>query len=120
MTDKNTAAEGWVRTWGVAPQAPDAPLDSFADTTLRQVVRLSGGGSRVRIRFTNEYGTAPLTIGAARVGPAAAGGARELTFSGSPPAAVPAGAPILSDPVDLVLPALAELTISLYLPAPVE
>jgi lysophospholipase L1-like esterase len=120
MTEKNTAAEGWVRTWGVAPQAPDAPLDSFADTTLRQVVRISGGGSRVRIRFTNEYGTAPLAIGAARVGLAATGRDRELTFSGSPTATVPAGAPILSDPVDLALPALAELAISLHLPEPVE
>jgi lysophospholipase L1-like esterase len=121
----NTADDGWVRTWGTSPQEPDTALESLADTTLRQVVRISGGGSRVRIRFTNEYGTAPLTIGAARVGLAAPGGGvqpgsdRALTFAGRPTATVPAGAPILSDPVDLSLPALAKLSISLYLPEPV-
>jgi lysophospholipase L1-like esterase len=122
----------WVRSWGASPQAAHDGLGSLddhpplADVTLRQVVRLSGGGRRVRIRFTNEFGTAPVTIGAARVGLAAPGGAvragseRVLTFSGAPAVTVPAGAPILSDPVDLPLPALATLSISLYLPGRVE
>jgi lysophospholipase L1-like esterase len=125
----HTADDGWVRTWGASPHAPleaFETLPSFADTTLRQVVRISGGGHQVRIRFTNEYGTAPLTIGAAQVALAAPGGGvqpgsdRVLTFAGRPTVTVPAGAPILSDPVDLPLPALSELSISLYLPEPVE
>ncbi|MGR6918561.1 SGNH/GDSL hydrolase family protein [[Actinomadura] parvosata] len=131
MTDKHDARE-WVRSWGASPQPPDGGLGSLdghpplADVTLRQVVRISGGGHQVRVRFTNEYGTAPFTIGAARVGLAEPGGgvrpgsARVLTFSGAPRVAVPAGAPILSDPVDLPLPALARLSISLYLPERVE
>ena len=122
----------WVRSWGASPQAAHDGLGSLddhpplADVTLRQVVRLSGGGRRVRVRFTNEFGTAPVTIGAARVGLAAPGGEvragseRVLTFSGAPAVTVPAGAPILSDPVDLPLPALATLSISLYLPGRVE
>ncbi|MEU4746111.1 SGNH/GDSL hydrolase family protein [Actinosynnema sp. NPDC023658] len=127
MTSKNTADDNWVRTWGTSPQAPDAALDhSFTDVTLRQVVRVSGGGRRVRVRFTNEYGTEALTIGAARVGLATPDGGvrsdtdRVLTFAGSPTAKVPAGAPILSDPVDLPLPALSELSVSLHLPEPVK
>jgi hypothetical protein len=120
---------GWVRTWGASPQAPGASVVAvgpFADVTLRQVVRISGGGRRVRIRFTNEYGTAPLTIGAAHVGLAAPGGGIQpgsdcaLTFAGRSSVAVPAGAPILSDPADLPLPALSRLSISLYLPEHVE
>jgi lysophospholipase L1-like esterase len=118
MTENDTAANGWVRTWGAAPQTPLHDLGSFADTTLHQVVRISGGGRRVRVRFTNEYGTAPLTIGAARVGLDATD--RRLTFAGSPTVTVPAGAPIVSDPVDLPLPALSELSIRLHLPEPVE
>ncbi|GLW29011.1 SGNH/GDSL hydrolase family protein [Actinoplanes regularis] len=112
-----TTDHGWVRTWGAAPQAPGAAvaaLDPFADATLRQVVRVSGGGSRVRVRFTNEYGTTPLTIGAARAGD------RVLTFAGRESVTVPVGAPLLSDPVDLPVPGLARLTISLYLPGRVE
>jgi lysophospholipase L1-like esterase len=127
MTGTNNA-DSWVRTWGASPQAAHDGLGSLdgvilADVTLRQVVRVSGGGRRVRVRFTNEFGTAPFTIGAARVGLAAPGGAvedgRELTFAGASAVTVPAGAPILSDPVDLPLPALAKLSVSLYLPGSV-
>lgn len=128
-TNSTETSAGWVRTWGTSPQVLDATgtaLESLADTTLRHVVRISGGGRRVRVRFTNEYGTTPLTIGAARVGLAASGGAvtpdsdRVLTFAGETTATVPAGAPILSDPVDMILPALAELSISIHLPEPVD
>ncbi|MEV6622315.1 SGNH/GDSL hydrolase family protein [Amycolatopsis sp. NPDC051106] len=131
MTETDDAGS-WVRTWGASPQSAHDGFGSLddhpplADVTLRQVVRIGGGGRRVRIRFTNEFGTAPLTIGAAQLGLAAPGGAvragseRVLTFSGAPAVTVPAGAPVLSDPVDLPLPALAELSLSLYLPERVE
>jgi lysophospholipase L1-like esterase len=131
MTETKHAGN-WVRSWGASPQAAHDGLGSldgyppFADVTLRQVVRISGGGRRVRIRFTNEYGTAPCTIGAAQLGLAVPGGGvrpgseRVLTFAGAPGVTVPAGAPMLSDPVDLPLPALTKLSISLYLPGRVE
>jgi lysophospholipase L1-like esterase len=121
-----TNTNGWVRTWSTSPQTPDPAVASFADVTVRHVVRISGGGRQVRVRFTNEYGTEPLAIGAAHVGLAVPGGGvrpssdRELTFAGSSSATVPAGTPILSDPVDLPVSALAELSISLYLPEPVK
>jgi lysophospholipase L1-like esterase len=43
-----------------------------------------------------------------------------LTFAGKPNATIPAGAPLVSDPVDLPLPPLSKLTISLYLPGQVD
>lgn len=122
-SDANAVA--WVRTWGASPQAPDNSvsfIEPFENATLRQVVRISGGGHRVRIRISNEYGTAPLTLGAARVaiadthGGIQDGSGHAVTFSGQPTATVPAGAPILSDPIDLRTAALSRLTISLYLP----
>ncbi|RDG37303.1 SGNH/GDSL hydrolase family protein [Streptomyces corynorhini] len=125
----DTADGGWARTWSTSPHAPIeafGPLPSFADTTLRQVVRVSGGGRQVRLRITNEYGTAPLTIGAARIALAAPeggirpGSERVLTFDGKSAVTVPTGAPMLSDPVALSLSALAELSISLYLPEAVK
>ncbi|MCS7482528.1 SGNH/GDSL hydrolase family protein [Umezawaea endophytica] len=127
-----TDTTNWVRTWGASPQAAHDGLGSLdhypplADVTLRQVVRLSGGGRRLRVRLTNEFGTVPFTISAARVGIATPGGGvqpgseRVLSFAGAPTVTVPAGAPVLSDPVDLPLPALAKLSISLYLPGGVE
>jgi len=122
----------WARSWGASAQAPTAAMGAFPgsptfnDQTIRQVVRLSGGGQEVRIRVTNEYGTKPLTIGAAHVALAADGGAilpgsdHVLTFGGRTTAVVPAGAPLLSDPVEMTVPALSKLSISLYLPDEVD
>ncbi|MGI5193441.1 SGNH/GDSL hydrolase family protein [Streptomyces sp. CA-288835] len=122
-------AAAWVRTWGASPQAPNDSvsfIEPFENATLRQVVRISGGGHRIRIRISNEYGTAPLTVGAAHVAIANTdsdihdGSGHAVTFNGRPTATVPAGAPILSDPIDLPSAALSRLAISLYLPGRVD
>ena len=51
----------WVGTWTTAP----APAESgaFANQTLRMNARISLGGSRVRVRLSNAYGSRPLPIG---------------------------------------------------------
>ena len=127
MTRTVEAADGhWVRSWAAAPQRADQDLPDIADATLRQEVRISCGGGRVRIRFTNEFGGTGVTIGAARVGIAGPdkailpGSDRRLTFAGTPSTFVPAGAPAISDPVDLVVPALVTLIVSVYLPGRVN
>src|ERR1700761_3128504 len=69
----SASAENWARSWAASPQAPTPSggrfhgSPTFDDQTVRQVVRLSGGGSKVRIRFTNEFGTAPVEIGSAHI-----------------------------------------------------
>ena len=129
MTVHAGAAEDgrWVGTWaaspfGFQPFDPGPPPGPFANHTLRQKLRISVGGQRLRIRLSNELGTAPLAIGAATVALAGTDAAiqpaslRTLTFGGVPSVRIPPGAPVLSDPVDLVVPDLAELAVSLYLP----
>jgi len=123
----SSAAE-WVQTWAAAPLPPSpamGPLPAtpaFANQTIRQTVRVSVGGSRLRLRLSNEYGTKPLAIGAVRValvdekGNIRPGTERSVLFSGKPTASVPAGAPYLSDPISLPVGALSSLSISLYLP----
>ena len=104
---------------------PPASDTVFSNQTIRQTVHLSLGGSTLRVRFSNEFGTAPLVIGEAHVGRAAGtepsrsvapGSDRRLTFAGHVSAAVPAGAPLVSDPVRLAMPAGGDLVVSLYLP----
>lgn len=64
----------WLATWAPSPfaAAPKPPADSvdrvptYVDRTIRQIVRTTLGGDRLRIRFTNEFGERPLVIGAAR------------------------------------------------------
>ena len=121
-------AADWVQTWGAAPLPPTPAMGpfpatpSFTNQTIRQTIRVSVGGPRLRLRLTNEYGTKPLAIGAARValsderGNIRPGTERPVLFSGKPTASVPVGSPYLSDPIDLPVSALASLSISIYLP----
>ena len=111
----------WVGTWSASPQAVAAPIQ-INGQTVRQIVHTSLGGDRVRIRFSNAYGTSGLVIGSAHVaisagGASIAGGTdRVLKFNGSPTITIPAGALVLSDAVTLHLTALGDLAVSLYLP----
>lgn len=125
QTTPDWRADQWAGTWGAAPAGP--PLDSattvYTNQTLRLIVHTSTGGSRVRVRLSNEMGASVLRIGAAHValrsGSAAAINAasdRTLTFSGATSVAIPPGAATLSDPVTLAVPALSDLAVSVYLP----
>ncbi|HEY0436808.1 MAG TPA: SGNH/GDSL hydrolase family protein [Phenylobacterium sp.] len=122
-------AERWVGSWASAQQTPEdnnaLPAHELDDATLRQVVRLSLGGPRLRVRLSNAFGTQPLhvvsahvarapTAGSARIDPASD---RPLTFAGQPDVVIPAGAEYLSDPVALPAPALSRIAVSLYFPA---
>jgi lysophospholipase L1-like esterase len=119
----------WVASWTAPPHAPVFPTGplaaaSFENVTLSQILRLSEGGTKLRIRFSNRYGPAPLAIGAARIvrideaGAEIAGTARMLGFGGAQGAVIPRGAPFVSDTVDLDMPDLSRLKVEFYLPAP--
>lgn len=121
------ASAEWVASWTAAPHAPLGTTGPFAaasyeNVTLTQVIRLSEGGEKLRVKFSNRYGAAPLTIGAARVyriddaGKEIAGSSRTLTFGGEPGAVIPRGAPFVSDTVALVTPSLSRLKVEFYLP----
>jgi lysophospholipase L1-like esterase len=116
----------WVGAWASAQLAPDAKNslapEDYPNATLRQVVRLSIGGDRIRVRLSNAFGTQPLTIKAARVAVSAALNSaridpatdRPLTFSGRTEVTIPAGADYWSDPVALKVAPLTSLAISLH------
>ncbi len=117
----------WVASWTAAPHAPlgtEGPFAaaSYDNVTISQILRISEGGGKVRVRFSNRYGPAPLEIGAARVvqidqaGKEVAGTSRMLTFGGEAGAVIPRGAPFVSDAVDVDLPDLARLKVEIYLP----
>jgi len=128
---QNGRADRWVGTWATAvvprPQpAPGAgrgpaPLN-FTNQTLRQIVHTSLGGDRIRVVLSNAFGTAPLPVGAASVAlrqkdsSIVAASKRVLTFGGATSTAVAAGAIAISDPVNLAVPAFADLAIDIFLP----
>ena len=117
-------APRWVGAWAASPMG--APVNfgqpSPANTTYRNVVRISAGGATVRVELTNEFGTRPLAIGAAHIAVSAGMGAIQpgsdhaLTFNGQTSVIIPPGAPMFSDPIPMQVPALASLAVSVYLP----
>lgn len=115
----------WVGTWSASPQPAAIPVQ-LNGQTLREVVRTSIGGDRVRVRLSNAYGTDSLVIGAAHLAirstgaTIAAGTDRVLTFNRSPTITIPPGALVVSDPVALKVPELGDLAVSIYVPGNVS
>jgi len=119
----------WVAGWTASPHAPlgtTGPFGaaSYDNVTISQILRVSEGGTQIRVRFTNRYGTGPLAIGEARVVLIDAenneipGTSRELTFGTAAGAVVPRGGPFVSDAVALEVADLARMKVEFYLPTP--
>ena len=98
----------------------DVSASDLTNVTVRQVVRVSAGGQRLRLRLSNEGGTDPLTLAAVHIGAAGNDGAamsdHAVTFDGRAAVTIPASAPVLSDPIDLPTKALEKLYISIHVP----
>jgi len=120
----------WIATWATSPQSgtpnPGEPLLKIDNQTVRERVRVSIGGSQIRLRFSNECGTTPLSIGAATVGiPTDAGSVKiesiqNVTFEGHNSVTIPTGAPVLSDPITFPVKLGTEISISIFFPKRVD
>lgn len=114
-------AAHWVPAWALSP-LPAGNSPSFDNQTVRQLLPLAASGEAVRLRLSNELGTRPVVIGAARLALADASGAsrpgtdRPLLFGGQPGATLPPGAPLLSDPLPVPVAAGDRLVISIHYP----
>mgnify|MGYP001366200121 CR=1 FL=1 len=126
-TDDRAPARTWVGTWAAPATAaePGRPT-GYPDTSIRNVVRTTVGGTAARVHFSNVFGTRPLLISQATLAIAAApseptavpGTMRRLTFQDRPSVTVPAGATVTSDAVQLQVPSAADLLVTLYTPQP--
>ena len=124
---KEGPGEHWIGTWATAPQ-PFMPgtLEKFQNQSLRLIVHTSTGGKQVRVKISNTYGDQALVLGGAHIARRNVGAEidsksdRSLKFRGQSTTTIPAGGMIVSDPVDLDVPATSDLAISLFLPKPTE
>jgi lysophospholipase L1-like esterase len=113
----------WIGTWATAPQ-PSVRGDqqTFRNQSLRLIAHTSAGGRKVRIKISNTYGDQPLVIGGAHIARRTAAAEidpasdRRLMFRGHSSVTVPKRSMVVSDPVELDVPALSDLAISLFLP----
>ena len=129
----------WVASWAASQQLVergnslgltnlsinDLRLEDPGGITLRQIVRLSLGGSGLRVRLSNRFGSTPLHLTAVHVAKAVSPGAdkivtgsdRGLTFSGLPDVMIPPHADYVSDPVSFAVNALSDLAITMHIDA---
>lgn len=116
------ADASWTVSWSAAPGAAGTALQP---QSIRQVIRTSIGGTGLRVRLSNLYGSVPLTLGPVRVGLHAGSGAlvagsdQALLFGGQASVTITPGASVVSDGVSMTVAPLQELAISLFLPEPV-
>jgi lysophospholipase L1-like esterase len=135
--------ERWVATWATAqtlvraprpnpptPPPPEGPTATpqainargFQNQTVRMIVRTSLGGRRLRVRLSNAFGATPVLVGTAHLAIRAKESAiapdtdRPVTFNGKPGCTIGPGVVLFSDPVDLSVPPVTELAVSLYFP----
>jgi lysophospholipase L1-like esterase len=122
----SASSSGWVESWAAAPMKATREVFNrasagFTDTTIRNVVFTSIGGSELRIRLSNLFGTRPLDIGRASVGQISSRGNLSgppfpVRFGNRTSVVVPVGQEVLSDPVPMSVAPLEDIAVSIYLP----
>ena len=113
LTAGTLLAKGhWIGTWGTAPQLVERhnnpPSPGLENNSLRQIVQVSMGGKKVRLKLTNEFSQNATEIKAIELAIAKTAGSNSeideastvsLTFDGQTSVIIPAGGKVVSDPV---------------------
>ena len=124
-------ASVWIGTWESSPAGLPTmakigslvvPPPATISGTVRFRLQISAGGNHIRLKVSNQYGNRALDIASVSVGvagdglDATPGTLKRVTFARQIAISLPAGASVLSDPVDLRVEPLADLVVSLYIP----
>jgi lysophospholipase L1-like esterase len=119
----NTAPK-WVGTWSTAPQLVETsnnpPSPGLSNNTLRQIVHVSIGGDSLRMRFSNEFSTSPVTMNSVHITVSKGNGTIDTTadkalyFDGKPEITMAPGTAITSDPLQFELQPLTDVAITIY------
>ncbi len=125
------ASEGWVGTWGTAPQLVEPgnmpPKPGLSNNTLRQVVHVSIGGERIQVKFSNEYGKSPVTLKSVHIALSEGNGVidpatdKAILFNGKAECTMAPGLAVTSDQIDFAFKPRTDLAITiLYGDTPTE
>jgi lysophospholipase L1-like esterase len=119
-----SAKECWIGTWVSGQQLTEErnnpPAPGLSNNTLRQVVHVTLGGSKLRVQFSNEYGNSPVTIKAAHIAVSKGGSAidtatdKAISFKGATSVTIPAKEAVYSDTLDFNVAPLSNLAVSIY------
>ncbi len=118
-----SAAKKWVGTWSTAPQLVEPgnmpPSPGLTNSSLRQIVEVSIGGDTLRVKFSNEFSTSPVTMKSVQI--AVSTGDRtidtstdkELKFNGNSEVIMDSGAAVMSDPIAFKLTPRMDVAITI-------
>jgi lysophospholipase L1-like esterase len=114
----------WVGTWSTAEQLVEPgnmpPSPGLTNNSLRQVVRVSIGGDSLRVKFSNEFSTSPVTLKSVQIAVSTGGSAievstnKELTFKSNTEVTMNPGAAVTSDPISFHMEPRMDVAISIY------
>lgn len=120
-------AQNWVGTWTTAQQIVEPhnlpPAPGLSGNSIREIVQISVGGKKLRVKFSNEFGKQPLVIKAAEIAIALNGGSspeinekstRTLTFQGKQNITIEPGKMIVSDAIRLKVANRQNLAITIH------
>jgi lysophospholipase L1-like esterase len=109
---------------GEAPPGAPRPAPALiADKTVRQVAHLSMGGTKLRVKLSNLFGSAPVTFTSVHIARSTGASAidastdRAVTFAGSASLTAVPGAEVVSDDIDFPVARGADVAVSIYVAA---
>jgi len=115
----------WVGTWSTALQLVETgnnpPSPGLSNNTIRQILRVSIGGDTLRMRFSNEFSTSPVTINEVHIALSTEGfdtidtnTDKVLLFNGEMNVTMDPGTAVTSDPIQFHLEPLTTLAVTIY------
>ena len=117
----------WVGTWGTAPQLVERhnnpPAPGLTNNSLREIVQVSIGGKKVRLKLTNEFSTEATEIKAVELAIAKTAGSSSeideattvsLTFNGESGVTIPANGTVISDAVNFKMDDRQNVAITIH------
>lgn len=125
LLSSNGFAQHWVGTWTTSPQLVEThnnpPSPGLSNNTIRQIFKVSIGGDSLRMRFSNEFSSSPVTMKEVRVAISTNGldsidtsTDTILLFDGEQEVTMAAGSHVFSDPFEFALDPLTTLAVTIY------
>lgn len=129
-TDEPTATPEpiWVTTWGTAEEKNDISADTampkfpLEDSTIRQIIRVTTSGDKIKFRLTNEYGGSDVVVKSMHIAKQVEPDKPDIdvdtdtvvTVGGKEEFTIPKGKLIETDGVDFKVEALENVAVSMY------
>ena len=119
--DSNYFCVTWSNSQNLIPKDSSPSID-LSNNSLRQIVKISIGGEKFRIKISNKNGNDPLEIKSISLAKCHSQGSgqidlnsiKKLTFHNNEFISIPKGEAIYTDPFNYNLPTCSEVTISIF------